>query len=113
MSAAIVGVHGGTKPAESTMTTGHVSKCEMELAAPKQRNNADVQRVNDIVLLALGGAAGVLRLELVYGFALYVVGMAAVCFILPLRSPSLQTSTVIHNIPGFLMTWCFMFALIS
>lgn len=82
-------------------------------------------KVNDLSCLALGVAAGILTLELLRGFAFYLIGLVLinalffiVCcegnptrfFKLPLSSAG---SAVLSNIPGFVMMWCLVYALVK
>ncbi|RLV96342.1 ER membrane protein complex subunit 6 [Spathaspora sp. JA1] len=89
-------------------------------------NKDKLQHVQDITSLVLGIVSGILTLESLYGFLLYVVGLTlanGLFYVLCgdgkveryFKSPvqEIFVSGVVGNIPGFVMMWCLVYALVS
>lgn len=95
-------------------------------ASNEHLNKEKLQRYQDITTLALGVGCGILCLETTFGFLFYTVGtlMAnSVFYILCCEghphkfftSPIKQIffDAIFNNLPGFVMMWCFTFALVQ
>lgn len=90
------------------------------------RNKRLVQHVQDVALLALGVAAGVLQLEGFRGFGLFVAGSLVVSSVVvgvvaggaPGRYFESPLKDVVWGglttgVAGYVMMWCLMYALID
>ncbi|ODV78407.1 uncharacterized protein CANTADRAFT_52832 [Suhomyces tanzawaensis NRRL Y-17324] len=91
-----------------------------------QSNKQKLGRVRDISSLALGVGCGILALESLVGFGFYIVGTTLtnllfiwICcgsepskfFVSPKRELLLEG--VVENVPGFVMMWCLVYAIVS
>ncbi|EGW35413.1 uncharacterized protein SPAPADRAFT_58629 [Spathaspora passalidarum NRRL Y-27907] len=89
-------------------------------------NKDKLQHVQDITSLVLGIASGILTLESIHGFLLYVIGLTlanglfyVICgegkidkyFKSPIQE--VFVSGIVGNMPGFVMMWCLVYALVS
>lgn len=91
-----------------------------------EANKKKLQDVRDRSVLVLGLGAGILTLESLYGFAFYFAGITfanAVFYLICcgkgpkqyFANPLLEifVSGVVADIPGFVMMWCLLFALVK
>lgn len=98
---------------------------ELIYDANVQSNFLKLQRVNDVMALALGTSAGIIRLEALYGFLFYGLGLLitntvflVVCcegkartfFRTPVKD--IFVNPLALNIAGFVMMWCLTYALV-
>lgn len=91
----------------------------------EQLNKEKLQRYQDFMTLAFGVGCGILCLESIYGFVFYILGNLVTNSIFYFlccdgnpnrffRHPIKQIffECLLNNLPGFVMMWCFTFALI-
>ncbi|ODQ80670.1 hypothetical protein BABINDRAFT_12801 [Babjeviella inositovora NRRL Y-12698] len=91
-----------------------------------QLNQKSLQHIHDIASLGLGTAAGILRLESLWGFALFLGGMTAVngCiwFLLTEGKPGqyfenpqqlIFLNGLGSGVAGYAMMWCLVSALVD
>lgn len=91
-----------------------------------QRNHGKLQHLHSIMTLALGTGAGILTLESFQGFVTYFVGLTItnvvfyiVCckgqadsfFESPIKE--IFISSMPEYLPGFIMMWCLVYALVN
>lgn len=89
-------------------------------------NKQKLQRLQDIISLALGAAAGIVGLESLHGFLFFLVGItltnatfylvccqgdAGAFFAAPYREIFVEGLS--SSLAGYVMTWCLLFALVK
>ncbi|KAL6451761.1 EMC6 ER membrane protein complex subunit 6 [Candida maltosa Xu316] len=91
-----------------------------------EANKQKLQHVQDVASLALGVGSGILTLESLYGFAFYLIGITITNLLFYTicgeNRPSKYFKNPIHevffsgifgNVPGFIMMWCLVYALVK
>ena len=89
-------------------------------------NVQKLQHVHDVTSLVLGVVAGIMTLESLYGFAVYIIGILItnlafyiICgekqankfFKKPIQE--IFVNGLLNNTPGFIMLWCLVYALVK
>ena len=79
-----------------------------------EANKQKLQHVHDVASLALGVGSGILTLESMNDLLFYIIcgeGRPSKYFKNPLQEVFI--SGVFSNIPGFIMMWCLVYALVK
>lgn len=91
-----------------------------------EANKQKLQHVHDVASLALGVGSGILTLESMNGFIFYLIGITVINLLFYIicgegrpskyfKNPLQEVfiSGVFSNIPGFIMMWCLVYALVK
>lgn len=89
-------------------------------------NKRKLQHIHDIMSLVLGVSAGVLTLESLWGFGVYVLGLTLTNAVFYIYVCQGQAGAFFHkpvqevfvdgllgNLAGFVMMWCLVYALVK
>lgn len=89
-------------------------------------NKQKLQRIQDILALSLGAAAGIIGLESMWGFLFYILGITLgnIFFFLICSGTSSESyfqspfkevllDGMLSSISGFVMVWCLVYALVK
>ena len=91
-----------------------------------EANKQKLQHVHDVASLALGVGSGILTLESMNGFIFYLIGITVTNLLFYIICGEEQAIKIFQesfargvykwgfsNIPGFIMMWCLVYALVK